>query len=256
MSKLGCTAEHWNLFRLCNSLNFSLLFPPHYLSLTFAFNISSSSILQFLIFKDVIGHAISFTLLTLTCPFLSIKLFIITLQFSPDGRVNSKRWHSSYFSPLPVYTGNFSIYSKVFCSSLLDHAPPYIITCSLIVPPSLASYLFKGKTCFLQILRLNTVPDVYIVTDEWRWGEGEKAGEKRKRKEDGEKKLVNSFWRILFIKEKNKILKLWKPIIPMHSIWQNHSNDFSVWSLEMTWLIGERILSCGEIGQVKQLFVF
>lgn len=40
----------------------------------------------------------------------------------------------------------------------------------------------------------------------------------RKEEKEGRrrKKLVNSFWRILFIKEKNKILKLWKPIIPMH----------------------------------------
>lgn len=35
-------------------------------------------------------------------------------------------------------------------------------------------------------------------------------GEKRKRKEEGEKKLVNSFWIIL------EFSKLWKPIIPMH----------------------------------------
>lgn len=113
--------------------------------------------------------------------------------------------------------GNFSIYSKGIlflslrpCTTLQN----YLFT--QWISPSLASYLFKGKT-FLQILTLSTVPDVYLITDEWRWGEREKTGEKRKRKEEGEKKLVNSLWRILFIKEKNKILKLWKPIIPMHS---------------------------------------
>lgn len=74
VSKLCCTAEYWNLFCLCNSFKFFSPFFPHCLSLTFAFSITSSSLLQFLIFKDVIGHDISFTLLTLTCPFLTYQI--------------------------------------------------------------------------------------------------------------------------------------------------------------------------------------
>ena len=58
-----------------------------------------------------------------------------TLQFSPDGRVNSKRWHSAYSSPLPVYRRNFPVYSKG------------ILFLSLRPCTTLQNYLFIHSEC-------------------------------------------------------------------------------------------------------------
>ena len=149
--KLCCRAEHWNLFLLCNSLSFLSPF-SHCLSLTFAFNITSSSILHFPGSKDVIGHVLALILLTFTCLFLSIKLLIIILQFSPKGRVNSKKLHWTYFSPLQVYVGKISIYSRSIlflslrpCTTLYYN---YLFTHSECHPHWLLTSLFVLFFCF------------------------------------------------------------------------------------------------------------
>ena len=134
-----CTPEHWSLR---NSFKFFSPFYPHYLSLTFAFNITSSSVLQFLIFKDVIGHDISFTLLTLTCSFLIYQIIqrtpcssLLMEGSTVKGDIQLTPHHSLSTEETFLYI------LRVFCSSLLDHAPPYKITCSFTVNVTLSSFL-------------------------------------------------------------------------------------------------------------------
>lgn len=152
------------LIPLVERFHFPLPF-SHYLSLTFAFNITSSSILSLPISEDLIRHVITLILLALTCPVLFVKLLIIILQFSPEGRVNSRRVHGLLTTPgLCRETVLYILGVFSFFLSLRPALHCIIITsCLIVMSHSLASYLYKGKKCFHQILKLSTMPDIEYV---------------------------------------------------------------------------------------------